>query len=285
MSEFQVLLRNVPFDATEEDILRLFTPHVQPQSLIMLRHREGKYAGEFLGVAYLNLSSMDDLETVLGLGTMHLFGRQLSVVRPKSMRQRVQATVLFQGVAPEIGQTQIEEALWLAGSIAHIHLFDELSTDGKRNVLVEMMHPSAVNPVLEMVNSNGLLEDTSVTALPIQLEMPIFEAGQLVADAIANALDETNPNGVAIIRDIVAICGVPFSQNLLAETQVVEAAGGMETTTGERRTAGGVYFQLAKQKLTPMVRNVLFRERDMDEDEEDGDDNLSDSDGNTDPDD
>ncbi|HMO58544.1 MAG TPA: phosphorylated adapter RNA export RNA-binding domain-containing protein [Roseiflexaceae bacterium] len=67
---------------------------------------------------------------------------------------------------------------------------------------------------------------------------------------IADALGETDPQPVALIKRIVRRLGIERVAALLAATRQIEANGGMPTRDGRRRrTAGGVFFELVKQSL------------------------------------
>jgi hypothetical protein len=76
---------------------------------------------------------------------------------------------------------------------------------------------------------------------------------------IADTLGETNPVPLKQIRRIVEILGESRAQTLLDEALDIEAAGGMLTADGKRRrTPGGVFFKLAKDKATPEERRTIF---------------------------
>lgn len=69
--------------------------------------------------------------------------------------------------------------------------------------------------------------------------------------SITGALGETEPRQIEIFARVVETCGIEMSNALLAETQRIEGAGGMMTVDGSRRrTPGGVYLYLLKQRLT-----------------------------------
>ena len=78
---------------------------------------------------------------------------------------------------------------------------------------------------------------------------------QLVLD-IAEQLQERQRERIA---SIIKNAGLEFVQTLLQETLAIEAQGGMPTLDGSRRrTPGGVFFFLAKQKLPPDLRQTVF---------------------------
>jgi hypothetical protein len=77
---------------------------------------------------------------------------------------------------------------------------------------------------------------------------------------IADALGETERQPRAQLRAIVAALGDEAAHDLLAETQQVEANGGMLLPDGSRRrTPGGVFFHLAYERLTLEQRKAIYR--------------------------
>lgn len=82
--------------------------------------------------------------------------------------------------------------------------------------------------------------------------------GQLVAQ-LAEALGETEPQPLHQIRRLIKVMGADFAQDLLGETQAVEAAGGLFLECEQRRrTPGGVFFHLARNRMTKPQRGKVF---------------------------
>lgn len=87
----------------------------------------------------------------------------------------------------------------------------------------------------------------------------VSEANKLIAHEIAKALQEVERVPIQQIGRIVEVLGEATARELLAEALKVEEAGGMLTNSGDRRrTPGGVYFYLAKGRLTPEQRGQVF---------------------------
>jgi hypothetical protein len=79
------------------------------------------------------------------------------------------------------------------------------------------------------------------------------------AQQIAEALGESDENPRTQIAAIVKTLGAEGALALLAQTQKVEEAGGLLVPDGtRRRTPGGVFFLLAREKLTPADRAAIF---------------------------
>ncbi len=80
-------------------------------------------------------------------------------------------------------------------------------------------------------------------------------AFQQAVDTIATTLSETDVRAREKITRSVDILGLEAAEALCAEVVAIEAAGGMLTADGSRRrTPGGIYHYLLKQRLTEAGR-------------------------------
>jgi hypothetical protein len=81
---------------------------------------------------------------------------------------------------------------------------------------------------------------------------------QLVAQ-ITEVLGETESQPLHQIRRLIRVMGADFAQELLHDTQAVEAAGGLFLEReNRRRTPGGVFFHLACNRMTKPQRGKVF---------------------------
>lgn len=79
------------------------------------------------------------------------------------------------------------------------------------------------------------------------------------AQEIAAQLGETDAKPLKQIASIIQHIGLEFAQNLLQETLAIEAGDGMLTQDGQRRrTPGGVFFYLARQRMPEDIREQIF---------------------------
>ena len=80
-----------------------------------------------------------------------------------------------------------------------------------------------------------------------------------IATIIAQELGETQPVPLAQIRRIVQRLGPEAALAFLEEAQQIEAQGGLMLPDGSRRrTPGGVFFFLVRQRISPEDRAVIF---------------------------
>jgi hypothetical protein len=82
---------------------------------------------------------------------------------------------------------------------------------------------------------------------------------QTTAQEIIQQLGETETQPLDQINAIVEQCGVDFARALLQETLEIEASGGMMLgDQSRRRTAGGVFFYLARGKMPRETAKRIF---------------------------
>jgi hypothetical protein len=82
---------------------------------------------------------------------------------------------------------------------------------------------------------------------------------QRATQQIAAALGETHHGPVGQIERFVRLLGVEWAQTGLRETLALEAQGGLMLPDGScRRTVGGVFFYLARQRMTPEQAALVF---------------------------
>jgi hypothetical protein len=87
-------------------------------------------------------------------------------------------------------------------------------------------------------------------------------ASEQTINTIAKALGEADEGPLAQIKAVVDNLGEPACLTLLAETEKIEKAGGLMRGDGSgRRSAGGVFFFLARQRLPRDVRAAIFNDK------------------------
>lgn len=80
------------------------------------------------------------------------------------------------------------------------------------------------------------------------------------ANEIADLLNETEKQSRRQIVFVVKDMGLEFAQAILQETLAIEAEGGMMLPDGSRRrTPGGVFFKLVRNRVPPKIRYQIFR--------------------------
>jgi hypothetical protein len=87
-------------------------------------------------------------------------------------------------------------------------------------------------------------------------------ASEATIQTISKALGEADAGPLAQIEAVVTALGDETCLSLLTETDRIEKAGGMERGDGKgRRSPGGVFFYLARQKLPKEQRAAIFNDK------------------------
>jgi hypothetical protein len=111
------------------------------------------------------------------------------------------------------------------------------------------------NPNQDDPTSTTVNEETQ----PQPQTQPIEAVASPFADAVCQRLGEYQQIPVRQIQLLVQHMGEEFVQQVLDETFKIEEHGGMMTADGlRRRTPGGTFFYLAKSRLDPQVRGMIF---------------------------
>lgn len=87
-------------------------------------------------------------------------------------------------------------------------------------------------------------------------------ASDQTINTIAKALGESDEGPLAQIKAVIDNLGEQACLTLLAETEKIEKAGGLMRGDGSgRRSPGGVFFFLARQRLPRDVRAAIFNDK------------------------
>ncbi|HEX2906844.1 MAG TPA: phosphorylated adapter RNA export RNA-binding domain-containing protein [Phototrophicaceae bacterium] len=82
---------------------------------------------------------------------------------------------------------------------------------------------------------------------------------QVFIGELAAQLGETEDQPIKLLSAVVESCGVDFARQLLQETIEIEAQGGLTIKSGaRRRTVGGVFFYLARGRISHKLRKKIF---------------------------
>ena len=91
--------------------------------------------------------------------------------------------------------------------------------------------------------------------------MVVGADARAVGEELAENLEEDPPEVVELLCKCVQLLGEADARQLVVQTWKTETAGGLLTLDGtnRRRTPGGVFLWLVKQRLPAADRGRLFR--------------------------
>jgi hypothetical protein len=81
--------------------------------------------------------------------------------------------------------------------------------------------------------------------------------------SLCESLGETEKQPYTHLVRLLRTCGPNFMRGVLSEAEAVHAAGGMLTADNSRpRTKGGIFFHLARQRMSPYLIRAVFSPQD-----------------------
>lgn len=132
-----------------------------------------------------------------------------------------------------------------------------------RYALVQMAAEKAATKALNSMNGVPLEGRYLAVSYPFYDPQRELTSKQRKAlESIAEALGETEKVPLRELEAIVQVCGVSFAQALLKETEEIETAGGLLTGDGKkRRSKGGVFFYLARYRMSQHARYIVYNRK------------------------
>lgn len=77
---------------------------------------------------------------------------------------------------------------------------------------------------------------------------------------LATSISETlNEKEIDLIHSIIQFKGADFALNILGKVQKITAEGGLLKKNGEKRTPGGIFFQIVKDSCSKPEYTQIFR--------------------------
>ncbi len=176
----------------------------------------------------------------------------------------------IEGHVIRVGQDSDEAKLYLS------HLPSGMTVEQIEAVLgpimfIETLNKHAANVYVQTVGAaiEAIQGNVEINGKPIGVgplvprkDAVLSEEEEQVALSIIQELQETAEIPLRQIREIVRLCGPLFAQVVLEQTRQVEEAGGLIIPSlGRRRTVGGVFFYLARERMSRRTRRLVFPEQ------------------------
>ncbi len=129
--------------------------------------------------------------------------------------------------------------------------------------LVEMKSEKQTTRAMNKLNGYAIGEQRlAVSPAEPELSKDITARQRKTAAQIVAALEEEDKTPVRQIEAIVRFCGGQFAQAILEEAMEIDAGEGLPTSDGSRRrTKGGVFFYLARYRMSPAVRKIVYNRK------------------------
>jgi RNA recognition motif-containing protein len=156
-------------------------------------------------------------------------------------------------------EDQLRQVIGQYGEITLIE-FGQDEHFATRYALVEMVAEKAATKAMNDLNGYKLNERCLSISYPeADLTRELLPKQRRAIEEIAAQLGETEKVPLRQLEALVRLTSISLAQALLKEAEEVDAADGMMTNDGTRkRTKGGVFFYLARPRVSPPVRQIVF---------------------------
>jgi len=163
---------------------------------------------------------------------------------------------------PSTSEDQLRELFAGYGEVSGVTLAVEEKI-GQPYALVLMASEKIATKAYNGLNGYVMGSYRLVISHPdVDLGRELTAKNRKVVDEIVAALGETDEVPLRQIEAIVRLCGSGFAQAILVEALDVDAAEGLMTTDGaHRRTKGGVFFYLARYRMSAPVRRIVYNRK------------------------
>ncbi len=102
----------------------------------------------------------------------------------------------------------------------------------------------------------------AITPLEIDYNKGLTAKQRKSVQQIVEELQENEKVPLRQIESMIRFCGIQYVQALLDETLELEASEGLMTSDGaRRRTRGGVFFYLARYRMSPALRKLIYNRK------------------------
>lgn len=129
--------------------------------------------------------------------------------------------------------------------------------------IIEMKSEKHATKAHRNLNGYAMVDDYRLSVSYPDLEPRDLTSKQRRAlDEVVAALEETDDVPLRQIDAMARLCGTFFVEALVEEALAIDQGDGLLTSDGERRrTKGGVFFYLARYRMSPAVRRVVFNRK------------------------
>lgn len=172
--------------------------------------------------------------------------------------------IFVQNILPTVTEEQIRSIFTEIGEVVEItRPLNRETKEPRKFAFIMMESDEAAARAIEELNGYELEGQQLVVreAEERKPRKPEISRDEIIriGSEIADQLGEKDKRPRAQIIRIVEERGEEFARKLLTDTMAIQEEGGMDVADGSRkRTPGGVYFKLAKDRLDPKTRAKIF---------------------------
>jgi RNA recognition motif-containing protein len=171
-------------------------------------------------------------------------------------------TLYVSNLAPSVDATQLGELFTEYGEVESVE-FGNHRLSGDRFALVQMVLEKEATKANLGLNGYELDGHYLAVSYPEpDISRPFLSRHKKIAESVAEQLNETEKKPVRMIHAMVLLCGPSFVQAIAKEAQEIDAGEGIMTSdSSQRRTLGGVFFYLARYRMSDAVRRIIYNRK------------------------
>jgi len=163
---------------------------------------------------------------------------------------------------PNITEGQLRDLFAHYGDVVAVDMAADEKT-GEHYAIVQMASEKVATKAYNALNGYRLEDRYLAVSYPeVDLSRELTAKQRRSIEEIVATLGETEEVPLRQIEAIVRLCGVSFAQAVLKEALEIDASGGLMTSDGShRRTKGGIFFYLARYRMSPPVRRIVYNRK------------------------
>jgi RNA recognition motif-containing protein len=171
--------------------------------------------------------------------------------------------LFVQNILPSVSEDQIRSIFATVGEVLDVQRpFHRETLQPRKFMFVSMDSDEAGAKAIEQLDGYEVAgQQLIVTAADLNKRGHEINYREVmrIGTEIAEVLGETDPRPRSQIAHIIELKGEEFARQLLTDTLKIQEEGGMDVTDGSRkRTTGGVFFKLSKDRLDAKTRGIIF---------------------------
>ncbi len=171
-------------------------------------------------------------------------------------------TIFAANLPEDVNEDDLRGVFSAVGDVEHVE-WTRHPKHGMQYALVEMNNEKSATKARNRLNGYRL-KDRYLAVTPPDLgdRDKLSNKQRKVYDKVVSELQESEKIPLRQIEAIIMLCGTNFVEALLKETEEIEANGGIMTTDGKRRrTKGGVFFYLARFRMSRELRRIVYNRK------------------------
>ncbi len=171
-------------------------------------------------------------------------------------------TLYVTNFTPETSEDDLRALFGEYGDVLAVTL-DISERTGEPYAVVQMGAQKLATKALNALNGHAMGEFRLAVSYPeVDLSRELTSKQRHAMDDVLKTLEETEKVPVRQVEAMVRLCGLSFVEAIMREALAVDAGEGMLTSDGtQRRTKGGVFFYLARHRMAPPIRRIIYNRK------------------------